>query len=327
MEEGKRHYRLGVFVTVSIIALAVLLFALGGRKLFEPTYTFETYFAESVAGLEIGAPLRYRGVPLGEVSEILDSAAAYERDVPLDKRRNYIVVRAKVTLSAVEAIQVRRDAPELVKLGLRAQTQFAGITGQQYLALDYLSPVKYPPLKFGWTPRYYYVPSAPNRAGEIIAKAQVFMASLSEVDTKALGEHLDKLLVNLNAKVSELPVARLTADADDVLRNANAVIVRAEPLVADLRQSVENLAVVTRTLRGVADRGELDRTIKQIDEALERLNGLMSDNQYDVRVIVRDLRVTADNLREVSATIKRYPAGALISGPPEKVRLPVEKSQ
>ena len=327
MEEGKRHYRLGVFVTVSIIALAVLLFALGGRKLFEPTYTFETYFAESVAGLEIGAPLRYRGVPLGEVSEILDSAAAYERDVPLDKRRNYIVVRAKVTLSAVEAIQVRRDAPELVKLGLRAQTQFAGITGQQYLALDYLSPVKYPPLKFGWTPQYYYVPSAPNRAGEIIAKAQVFMASLSEVDTKALGEHLDKLLVNLNAKVSELPVARLTADADDVLRNANAVIVRAEPLVADLRQSVENLAVVTRTLRGVADRGELDRAIKQIDEALERLNGLMSDNQYDVRVIVRDLRVTADNLREVSATIKRYPAGALISGPPEKVRLPVEKSQ
>jgi ABC-type transporter Mla subunit MlaD len=29
-----------------------------------------------------GSPLRYRGVPLGEVSEILDSAAAYERDLP-----------------------------------------------------------------------------------------------------------------------------------------------------------------------------------------------------------------------------------------------------
>jgi len=46
-----------------------------------------------------------------------------------------------------------------------------------------------------------------------------------------------------------------------------------------------------------------------------------------VRVIVRDLRITADNLRELSATIKRYPAGALIGGPPEKVQLPVEKSQ
>src|SRR5215468_6264324 len=225
MDEGKRHYRLGVFVVVSIMVLAVLSFVLGGRKLFQPTYTFETYFAESVAGLEIGSPLRYRGVPLGEVSEILDSAAVYERDVPLDKRRNYIVVRAKVTLSAVEAVQVRHDAPELVKLGLRAQTQLAGITGQQYLALDYLDPAKYPPLQFGWTPKYQYVPSAPSRTGEILAKAQVFVAKLSEVDVKKLDENLNELLVNLNDKVDELPVARLSADADNLLRNANATIV------------------------------------------------------------------------------------------------------
>jgi len=327
MEEGKRYYRLGLFVVVSIMALAVLIFVLGGRKLFQPTYTFETYFAESVAGLEIGSPLRYRGVPLGEVSEILDSAAAYERDVPLAKRRNYIVVRAKVTVSAVEAIQVRRDTPELVKIGLRAQTQLAGITGQQYLAIDFLDPAKHPALEFGWTPKYAYVPSAPSRTGEIIAKAQVFIASLSEVDVKNLGDNLNRLLVNLNNKVGELPVARLSTDADNVLRNLNATIVRVDPLLADLKQSVENLGVITGNLRRAADRGDLDRTITQIHEAIERLNGLLGDNQYDVRVIVRDLRVTADNLRELSATIKRYPAGALIAGPPEKVRLPVEKSQ
>jgi ABC-type transporter Mla subunit MlaD len=327
MEEGKRYYRLGLFVVVSVMALAVLIFVLGGRKLFQPTFTFETYFAESVAGLEIGSPLRYRGVPLGEVSEILDSAAAYERDVPLAKRRNYIVVRAKVTLSAVEAIQVKRDTPELVKMGLRAQTQLAGITGQQYLALDFLDPAKHPPLEFGWTPKYEYVPAAPSRAGEIIAKAQIFIASLSEVDVKNLGENLNRLLVKLNDKVGELPLARLSTDADNVLRNLNATIVRVDPLLADLKQSVDNLGVITGTLRRAADRGDLDRTITQLDEAIERLNGLMGDNQYDVRVIVRDLRVTADNLRELSATIKRYPAGALIAGPPEKVRLPVEKSR
>jgi phospholipid/cholesterol/gamma-HCH transport system substrate-binding protein len=312
---------------VSITALAALLFLLGGRKLFQPTYTFETYFAESVSGLEIGSPLRYRGVPLGEVSEILDSAAAYERDVPLVKRRNYIVVRAKVTLSALEALQVRRDTPELVKLGLRAQTQLAGITGQQYLALDYLDPAKYRPLEFEWSPKYQYVPSAPSLTGEIISKAQVFIGNLSEVDVKNLSGNLNRLLVNLNDKVGELPLARLSADADSILRNANATIVRVDPLLADLKPSVDNLAVVTGSLRGFADRGDLDRTITHIDEAVERLNGLMGDNQYDAHVIVRDLRVTADNLREVSATIKRYPAGALIAGPPDKVRLPVEKSQ
>ena len=327
MDEGKRHYRLGLFVVVSITALAVLLFVLGGRKLFQPTYTFESYFDESVAGLEIGSPLRYRGVPLGAVSEIVDSAAEYERDVPLAKRRSYIVVRARVSLSAVEALQVERDAPELIKLGLRAQTQLAGITGQQFLALDYLDPAKYPPLEFDWTPKHQYLPSAPSRTGEILAKAQVFLANLSEVDIKKLDENLNELLVNLNDKVGELPVAQLSADAHDVLRNANATLVRAQPLVADLKQSVDNLAVITRSLRGVADRGELEHTITHIDETIERLNGLMADNQYDVRLIVRDLRKTVENLRELSATIKRYPAGALIGGPPERVRLPVEKSQ
>src|SRR5215469_11660429 len=227
MDEGKRHYRLGLFVVVSLTVLAVLLFVLGGRKLFQPTYTFETYFDESVAGLDIGAPLRYRGVPLGQVSEIVDSAAAYERDVPLDQRRNYIVVRAKVTLSAVEAVQVKRDAPELVKLGLRAQTQLAGITGQQYLGLDYLDPAKYPPLEFDWTPKYSYVPSAPSRTGEIVANAQAFLANLSELDVKKLDADLNRLLVNLNDKVGALPVAELSSDADKVLRNANATLVRA----------------------------------------------------------------------------------------------------
>jgi ABC-type transporter Mla subunit MlaD len=327
MDEGKRYYRLGLFVVVSLMLLAVLLFALGGRKLFQPTFTFETYFDESVAGLEIGAPLRYRGVPLGEVTEIVDSAAIYERDVPLAKRRDYIVVRARVTLSAVEAIQVKRDIPELVKKGLRAQTQLAGITGQQYLSLDFLEPTKYPPLQFTWTPRYQYVPSAPSRTGEIIAKLQAFMANLSEVDVKNLGENVNKLLVKLNDKVGELPVAEISAETQDVLRNANATIVRADRLLADIKPTVDNLAAVTGALRGFADRGDLDRTVTHIDDAIERLNGLMGDNQYDVRVIVQDLRVTADNLRELSATIKRYPAGALVAGPPEKVRLPVEKSR
>src|SRR5215831_19815256 len=154
MEEGKRYFRLGLFVVVCVAILAAVLFLLGGRKLFQPTFVFETYFNESVSGLELGAPVRFRGVPLGQVSEILTSAATYERDVPLDKRREYIVVRAKVNLSAKEAEQLERDVSQLVKRGLRAQTQLAGITGQQYLAIDFLDAKKYPPLEFQWTPRY-----------------------------------------------------------------------------------------------------------------------------------------------------------------------------
>jgi hypothetical protein len=62
--------------------------------------------------------------------------------------------------------------------------------------------------------------------------------------------------------------------------------------------------------------------VTRIDATVERLDALIGDNQYDARVIVQDLRATADNLRIVSETVKQYPAGALVGGPPDKVQFP-----
>jgi ABC-type transporter Mla subunit MlaD len=89
-----------------------------------------------------------------------------------------------------------------------------------------------------------------------------------------------------------------------------------------LKQTFANAAAISGRLRKVADDGDLDRMIKGMNEAAQRLDVLLGDNQYDVRAIVQDLRVTADNLRVLSETIKRYPAGVLVGGPPEKVTLP-----
>jgi phospholipid/cholesterol/gamma-HCH transport system substrate-binding protein/paraquat-inducible protein B len=340
MEEGKRYFRLGLFVIVTVMILAAVLFVLGGRKLFQPTFTFETYFNESVAGLDLGAPVRFRGVPLGQVSEILTSTATYEREVPMDKRKEYIVVRAKINLSAEQTEQMEQDAVQMVKKGLRVQTQLAGITGQQYLAVDFLDPAKYPPLTFQWTPKYTYVPSAPSLTGEIIANAQAFLASLNEVDVKALGQSLNALAVNLNKKVSEAPVAELFKNAnatvehldrilaaapiDDTLRKIDSAATSLDGLLADpgLKQTVENLTASSGRLRKLTDDGDIDRMVRHIDATAERLGALIGDNQYDLRVVVQDLRVTAANLRVISETVKRYPAGMLVGGPPEKVKLP-----
>src|SRR5215470_2675072 len=347
MEEGKRYFRLGLFVVVCVAILATVLFLLGGRKLFQPTFVFETYFNESVAGLELGAPVRFRGVPLGKVTEILTSSSTYEKDVPLGRRREYIVVRAKVTLSAEEVEHMERDAAEMVKKGLRAQTQLAGITGQQYLAIDLLDPAKHPPLAFDWTPKYTYLPSAPSLTGEIIANAQAFLANLNEADIKKLGQNLNQLVVDLDKKVNEVPVAELSARANDVLKSANATFERADRILAAapiaqtvrridsaaarfdglladpaLKQTVDNTAAITTRLRKLADDGDLDRMVKRVGDAAERVDALVADNQYDIGVIVQDLRVTADNLRTLSETVKRYPAGVLVGGPPDKVHLP-----
>ena len=330
MEESKRHVRFGAFVLVTGCVLVAVVFLLGGRKLFQPTFTFETYFDESVAGLALGAQVSFRGVPLGHVTEILTSAATYEADVPLIRRRQYIVVRAEVDFSAEEAEQLKQDAVQMVERGLRAQTQLAGITGQQYLAIDYVDPAKYPPLKFEWTPKNTYVPSAPSAAGAIIASAQTFMASLNEADIQTLAQNLNTLVANLDRKLNEVPVAELSANANDVLTSASAAFERIDRILAaaPIDQTLRKLdSAATRIDALLADDGDVDRMVTHIDEMAQRLAALIGDNQYDVRVIVQDLHVTADNLRELSETVKHYPAGALVAGPPDRVQLPETPSE
>jgi phospholipid/cholesterol/gamma-HCH transport system substrate-binding protein len=324
MEEGRRYHRLGLFVVVSLTILLAMLFLLGGRDLFKPKYMFETYFNGSVAGLDVGSPVRFRGVPIGVVSEIVTSAAVYETGVPLSRRRNYIVVRAEVTGEVVQREQLVRETEQMVTVGLRAQTQLAGITGQQYLALDYLDPAEHPPLRFDWKPRYEYVPSAPSLTGQIIDNAQAFLASLNEANITGLSRDLDKLILTLNERVSKVQVDQLLTDADALLANLNATVIQVRRLVAKpgLAGSVDNLEAMTANLRKLSERGEINMTLQRMSELAERLNGLVGDNEYDARLIVQDLRVTADNLRALSASIKRYPAGALIGGPPEKIKLP-----
>ena len=324
MEEAKRYGRLGAFVVASVCILVAAVFLLGGRRWFQPTFKFETYFDQSVAGLDVGAPVRFRGVPLGHVAAILTSAATYEQSVPLDQRRRYIVVRVEVNTSAREAMQMRQDVKALAAAGLRAQTQLAGITGDQYLALDFLDPKKYPPLQFDWTPRYTYLPSAPSSTGEIISNLQTFLGSLNEADIKTLGHSLNTLVTDLDTKLNEVPVTELAATLQHALVKADGTLTSVDQLLADpaLKQTIDNVAVISGHVRRITDNGDLDRLVQQLDDASGRLDVLLQDNQYDVRGIVEDLRTTASNVRALSENLRRYPAGVLVGGPPEKIQLP-----
>jgi ABC-type transporter Mla subunit MlaD len=324
MEEAKRYARLGAFVVASVCILVVAVFLLGGRRWFQPTFMFETYFDQSVAGLDVGAPVRFRGVPLGHVASILTSAATYEQSVPLDQRHRYIVVRVEVNTSAREAMQMRQDVKALAAAGLRAQTQLAGITGDQYLALDFLDPKKYPPLPFEWTPRFTYLPSAPSSTGEIISNLQTFLGSLNEADIKTLGHSLNTLVTDLDTKLDEVPVTELAATLQHALIKADGTLTSVDQLLTDpaLKQTIDNVAVISGHVRRITENGDLDRLLQQLDDASGRLDVLLQDNQYDVRGIVEDLRTTASNVRALSENLRRYPAGVLVGGPPEKIQLP-----
>jgi len=324
MEENKRYVRLGIFVFSTLLLVAVIVFILGGRALFQSTFMFETYFNGSVAGLDVGAPAKFRGVPVGQVTEILTSSAAYESKVPINKRRAYIVVRVKVSGSNAQVKEWKGELAELAQLGMRVQTQLAGITGQQYLSLDRLDPRAYPPLPFEWKPKYFYLPSAPSLAGEIVANAQEFLAHLNATNIKELVDSLNTLAVRLTTSVDALEVSKLSSQTSALLTSSHATIERLRLILEkpEIDTTLRSLDSATGHLDRLLADPALDQAVKSIDDLVQRLDAVVGDNQYDARATIQALHATAENLRTLSETLKRYPAGALISGPPEKLQLP-----
>lgn len=351
MDKARNHRRLGIMVVISITIASLCLFLLGGRSLFQETYDFETYFDESVAGLDIGAPVRFRGVPMGQVTSINLSSMEYERGVPLNRRRNYIIVRARLMLERYRVEQLIAEADEFIKLGLRTQTELAGITGQQYLTLDLMEPDKYPALPFEWKPRYLYIPSAPSMTREIVNNVQAFLAHLDRSNVQAIANNFNALLSKLNHEMDGVSLSDLSREAVTTIRQARETLAaldkllsrpevsaivgdlarasgRLDGLLSDpgLKNAVDNLAASSERLRRLATSGELDRTLAAIDDLAQRLNGTTRDNSYDVRKIVQDLRATAENLRTLSEALKRDPAGLILGRPAERIQLPFGKA-
>ena len=68
---AKAHYfKIGVFMLSGITLAVLAVIILGAGALFKKKFMMETYFDESVQGLSVGAPLKYRGVTIGSVEHI-----------------------------------------------------------------------------------------------------------------------------------------------------------------------------------------------------------------------------------------------------------------
>src|SRR4029450_1199729 len=128
----------------------------------------ETYLDEAVDGLEIGAPVKYRGVQVGSVIQIGLAQEIYE--IPPTEERfykegRYVVVRARLRATGeleAERRRIESRVPRELEAGLRFRPSSNPITGTSFLELDYVDAARSPELPFSWTPEHPYLPSTPS---------------------------------------------------------------------------------------------------------------------------------------------------------------------
>jgi phospholipid/cholesterol/gamma-HCH transport system substrate-binding protein len=87
MSNGAHHFKLGLFVVIAGILLFASLVTLGAGSFLEKKTLVETFFDEAVSGLDVGAPIKYRGVTIGRVNSIGFARAKYGSQIQENTRR------------------------------------------------------------------------------------------------------------------------------------------------------------------------------------------------------------------------------------------------
>jgi paraquat-inducible protein B len=240
------------------------------------TYVFN--FKESVRGLVVGAPVEFRGIPIGEVAAINTryDPVTKQFSIPVTIRlypERFTSRFANEPRGGRLSRSPQEMAEFLVSRGLRGQLKTGSlITGQLYVALDFF-------------------PNAP--------KAQVdWEQTPPELPTVSSGlQSLQESIANLIARMNKIPFEAIGNNAKQTLARADALL---RSFDTELVPQARDTLTAART------------TLDSANSALQPDSAL----QQDTADAIRELSRTAASLRSLAEYLERHPE-ALIRGKTE----------
>ena len=287
------YFRLGVFVLAAIGVLIAVILIFGGGKIFQRSFMVETYIKQSVTGLDTGAAVRFRGVKVGQVTMVGLSGDLYEKDLPFDQRRLYVVVRMQIYGEKVNEEQIK----EFVQNNLRARVKSMGITGVNYVEFDFVSKASdIPQLKYSWKPEYPVIPSLPNQVDEIMSGIQKLIGAINEMNIDGAQKKLDKLLDNLNVMM-----------AGDGKGNEGVI------------KSVQELNIILARIAKATDKEEIAILMRELVAATTSLRQTITSVQGDTVLTMDNIKQASENLNEFSRIVSQSPSSLIWSDQPSKV--------
>jgi paraquat-inducible protein B len=314
---------IGMFVIGALAVLVAAVVGLGSGRWFRKTYEFVLYFQGSVNGLNVGAPVKYKGVEIGSVTDILLRLGEVEV--------NRIPVLIELDAKKIAGRGVSVDPGQfqnIIDRGLRGQLRMESfVTGVLYVALD-----QYPgsPAEFVQPPgsRYQEIPTLPTELEEVQDQVREVFTKLAKIDLNAAivtmthaFEGMDRLTNSpaLNASLRSLEQAM--PKFDEAVVNIRRLAMTLDKNAGDLSTDLQQTSAATRTVLA-----QIEIAIKQVGITMKEAEGTMisaraaidpdSPVAYELTKSLREISGAARSLRLLAGYLERNPR-ALIFGKPE----------
>jgi phospholipid/cholesterol/gamma-HCH transport system substrate-binding protein/paraquat-inducible protein B len=342
MRQRAHYVKIGLFVIGATILAAVGIIVLEGGKWFERMTMVETYFNESVQGLEIGAPVRLRGVRMGRVESIRlareEYNIAFNPEVGLLSHKGVVVVRMSVHLSVAahfpetdEEMRMRKA----VDAGWRFRLASQGITGVLYIESEFVDPERYPPMEIAWTPKTPYIPSAPSTITELGADLRSITRKLEQVDIEKITKDLDTLLTSVTQVVKDVQAEHLESDASQLLVEMRETLQDARRVLdnphltktlkdsgvamEDFRRTAADLSYTAKDMRAAMT--QLPGLVAHLNQTVHRIDTLLAEKGETVDDVLENLQLVSEDVRNLTKTIEAYPSQVLFGEPPPRKQI------
>lgn len=308
MANATMYWRLGLFLVVSLVCIVLVLGLFGSRVLGQRTVDYETYLDESVGGLGVGSPVKFRGIEVGRVSRI-----------GLAPDRRHVKVTCALAVKQLDRLGLatggRQPAGLALQPDMRAQLSQTGLAGPPVIAIDYFDPATHPALPLPFPVPAQTIPSTPSTLAGLEDSLSIAAARLPELIAQA-----SSLFAAGHAMVTQLDDAHLGDRTDETLRDADDVLalMRSELGRLSAEQVPEQLGRAVEELNGALS--QLDRLLSSANGqqglvvSAQRATDAVGEAARGSRDVGHQIEATLQEIRKTAATIRRL-ADALDRNP------------
>ena len=288
---------IGAFV-VGAIALVVIIFVIfGSGRFFVQKNTYVIYFRSQVGGLNIGAPVKLRGVKIGEVTKVtalFDARGEFQVEVLIETDPTIV----KNTGGFLEGATPLELVKALVKRGLRAQLNTQSLVlGQLYIKLDY-----FPDTPEIYTNFHTEFPEIPS----ILSKQEEFeitlKRTLANFDNIPIAEISNRLLSTLNGMDRLLRSSEVLA----TITSLDSTMQTAETMLSHFDS---NIVRVSEAYMQTSE--HLDNLLIKSNKTIERLENMAAEDRYELRLMLKDISEAARAMRELADYLERNPSSII----------------
>ncbi len=290
MSKKANPVAIGSFVIGAIVLIVIGVMVFSSGKLFTTTHTLVAVFPGTVKGLQVGSPVVFRGVRIGQVKniKILYDQQDYSIMLPVYLE---IISGSMINMDYKQMKPIKSQKEwygqikHMIKNGLRAQLEIQSlVTGQMAVAIDFHQDA--PSKHMMVDKRYLEIPTMPS-----IIKH--FMGILEKIPFEKLVKMTIKVMEDIDTLVG-------SSDVKSTLHNASLAAQDVRKLLAEISTQVQPLS---NSARAMLD--EMRQAVTAIEKQLDRTLVNISTLSQDVDRELKPLSKSATGaLNEARAAFK-----------------------